>query len=61
MKSWCKIAITFLAALCLTEESVAQGRYTLLQRPSKRMEMGLTDKANNMSKMTGGLNLGGMF
>lgn len=42
MKSWCKIAITILATLCLTEASVAQSRYTLLQRPSKRMEMGLT-------------------
>ena len=42
MKSWCKIAITLLAALCLTEASVAQSRYTLMQRPSKRMEMGLT-------------------
>ena len=42
MRSWCKIAILFLAALCLTQASVAQSRYTLMQRQSKRMEMGLS-------------------
>lgn len=42
MRSWCKIAILFLVALCLTQASVAQSRYTLMQRQSKRMEMGLS-------------------
>ena len=48
MRSWCKIAILFLAALCLTEVSVAQSRYTLMQRQSKRMEMGLSVGASFM-------------
>ena len=48
MRSWCKIAILFLAALCLTQASVAQSRYTLMQRQSKRMEMGLSVGASFM-------------
>ena len=48
MRSWCKIAILFLAALCLTQVSVAQSRYTLMQRQSKRMEMGLSVGASFM-------------
>ena len=48
MRSWCKIAILFLAALCLTQASVAQSRYTLMQRQSKRMEMGLSVGASLM-------------
>lgn len=48
MRSWCKIAILFLAALCLTQASVAQSRHTLMQRQSKRMEMGLSVGASFM-------------
>lgn len=48
MRSWCKIAILFLAALCLTQASVAQSSYTLMQRQSKRMEMGLSVGASFM-------------
>ena len=48
MRSWCKIAILFFAALCLTQASVAQSRYTLMQRQSKRMEMGLSVGASFM-------------
>lgn len=48
MRSWCKIAILFWAALCLTQASVAQSRYTLMQRQSKRMEMGLSVGASFM-------------
>lgn len=48
MRSWCKIAILFLAALCLTQTSVAQSRYTFMQRQSKRMEMGLSVGASFM-------------
>ena len=48
MRSWCKIAILFLAALYLTQASVAQSRYTLMQRQSKRMEMGLSVGASFM-------------
>ena len=48
MRSCCKIAILFLAALCLTQASVAQSRYTLMQRQSKRMEMGLSVGASFM-------------
>ena len=48
MRSWCKIATLFLAALCLTQASVAQSRYTLMQRQSKRMEMGLSVGASFM-------------
>lgn len=48
MRSWCKIAILFLVALCLTQASVAQSRYTLMQRQSKRMEMGLSVGASFM-------------
>ena len=52
MRSWCKIAILFLAALCLTQASVAQSRYTLMQRQSKRMEMGLSVGASFMDVST---------
>ena len=48
MRSWCKIAILFWAVLCLTQASVAQSRYTLMQRQSKRMEMGLSVGASFM-------------
>ena len=48
MRNWCKIAILFLAALCLTQASVAQSHYTLMQRQSKRMEMGLSVGASFM-------------
>ena len=37
-----------MAALCLTQVSVAQSRYTLMQRQSKRMEMGLSVGASFM-------------
>ena len=37
-----------MAALCLTQASVAQSRYTLMQRQSKRMEMGLSVGASFM-------------
>ena len=48
MRSWCKIAILLWAVLCLTQASVAQSRYTLMQRQSKRMEMGLSVGASFM-------------